>query len=153
MTDNYQIRDIAVLGAGVMGAQIAAHLANAGFRPKLYDLCSDKGSRNAIVEKAIAGLKKLKPQPLGHASLAQSIVALNYDDDLAQLSSCDLIIEAVAERLDIKQSLYEKITPHLSGKAIIASNTSGISINTLASYIPENMRQRFCGVHFFDPPR
>lgn len=153
MIDNYTIKDIAVLGAGVMGAQIAAHLANAGFRPKLYDLCSDKGARNAIALKAIAGLKKLKPQPLGYATLAQSIVPLNYDDDLNQLKSCDLIIEAVAERLDIKQSLYEKITPYLSDKAIIASNTSGISINTLGAFIPQAMRQRFCGVHFFNPPR
>jgi 3-hydroxyacyl-CoA dehydrogenase len=144
---------VAVLGAGVMGAQIAAHLANAGLSVMLYDLPSLKGSINAISEGALAALKKQKPTPLAMPSTVQAIDAANYQDHLPLLSQCDLIIEAIAERLDIKAQLYETIAPFIQASTIIASNTSGLSINALADHLPEALRPRFCGVHFFNPPR
>jgi 3-hydroxyacyl-CoA dehydrogenase len=147
------IKKIAVLGAGVMGAQIAAHCVNAGIETLLFDLAADKGGRNALVDKSIAQLKKLKPTPLASSRTIENLVACNYEDDIHQLSRCDLIIEAIGERMDWKESLYQKIAPHLHANAILVSNTSGLSINALAAVLPENQQPRFCGVHFFNPPR
>ncbi|MEN9771855.1 MAG: hypothetical protein RJA58_498, partial [Pseudomonadota bacterium] len=148
-----RIQKAAVLGAGVMGAQIAAHLANAGFSVELFDLKSESGTPTQIVDQAIDRLKKLEPSPLATSSVLSRIRAGNYDDHLDRLKNCDLIIEAVAERIDIKRSLFTKIAPALSPKAIIATNTSGLSINTLAKEIPESFRPNFIGIHFFNPPR
>lgn len=148
-----RIKKAAVLGAGVMGAQIAAHLANAGFSVELFDLKSDSGAPNQIVDQAIDRLKKLEPSPLATTSVLARIRAGNYDDHLDRLKDCDLVIEAVAERIDIKRSLFTKIAPALPAKAIIATNTSGLSINTLAKEIPESFRPNFIGIHFFNPPR
>ena len=147
------VRKVAVLGAGVMGAQIAAHLANAKVPTVLFDLPAKEGPKNAIVEKALAALKKQKPAPLASKTAINYIQAANYDDDLALLSECDLVIEAVAERLDIKENLYSKVAPHLGAKTIFATNTSGLSIETLASVFSQELKDRFCGVHFFNPPR
>ncbi|MCD6048389.1 MAG: 3-hydroxyacyl-CoA dehydrogenase [Gammaproteobacteria bacterium] len=147
------IRKAAVLGAGVMGAQIAAHLVNAGIPTLLFDLPAKEGDANSIVLKAIANLKKLKPTPLGVPSIADFIIPANYHDDLTKLSDCDFIIEAVAERIDIKESLYQKIAPFIHADAIVGSNTSGLSIETLASVLPNSLKPNFCGVHFFNPPR
>lgn len=152
MTD-LLIRKVAVLGAGVMGAQIAAHLANAGVDVVLFDLPAKQGPANGIVERAIANLGKLSPAPLGRKSLASMIQAANYQDDLALLTQCDLIIEAIAEKMEWKHDLYAKIAPHVAKHAMIASNTSGLSINALADALPESIRPRFCGIHFFNPPR
>jgi len=149
----FLIRKVAVLGAGVMGAQIAAHLANAGVPVVLFDLAAKEGDPNGIVSKAIAGLAKLEPSPLGVADRAAYIDAANYDRDLAILSGCDLVIEAIAERMDWKRDLYAKIAPHLAPHAIVASNTSGLSINALAEALPAAVRPRYCGIHFFNPPR
>ena len=148
-----RIRKAAVLGAGVMGAQIAAHLTNAGVETVLFDLPAKEGPKSGIALKAIANLAKLSPAPLADKALAASIIPANYDDDLDHLKDVDLVIEAIAERMDWKLDLYKKIAGHLSKTAIIASNTSGLSINTLAEALPEEMRHRFCGVHFFNPPR
>ncbi len=147
------IRKAAVLGAGVMGAQIAAHLANAGVETVLFDLPADSAPKSTIALKAIAQMAKLSPAPLAHKALTQAITPANYDEDLEQLAEIDLVIEAIAERMDWKRALYHKIAPHLSKTALIASNTSGLSINTLAEALPEELRHRFCGVHFFNPPR
>ncbi|TVO63593.1 3-hydroxyacyl-CoA dehydrogenase/enoyl-CoA hydratase family protein [Denitromonas ohlonensis] len=147
------VRKAAVLGAGVMGAQIAAHLANAGVQVVLFDLASTEGDRNGIVNTALAGLKKLQPAPLASKARLMHIEAANYDDHLAQLADCDLVIEAIAERMDWKHALYDKITPHLSPAAILASNTSGLSIEALGAALPAALRPRFCGIHFFNPPR
>jgi 3-hydroxyacyl-CoA dehydrogenase len=147
------VRKAAVLGAGVMGAQIAAHLVNSGVPAVLFELPAKEGPRNALVDKAIAGLTKLSPSPLGTKSVAGEIVGANYDDHLELLRDCDLIIEAVAERMDIKHSLYAKIAPYISDNAILASNTSGLSITKLSDGLPENLKPRFCGIHFFNPPR
>ncbi len=152
-TSGLRIRKAAVLGAGVMGAQIAAHLTNAGVETVLFDLPAKDGPKSGIALQAIAHLAKLSPAPLADKASAASIIPANYDDDLDHLKNVDLVIEAIAERMDWKLDLYKKIAGHLSTTAVIASNTSGLSITKLAEALPEEMRHRFCGVHFFNPPR
>ncbi len=153
MTEKLLVRRAAVLGAGVMGAQIAAHLVNAGVDTVLFDLPAKDGDPNGVVTKAIANLAKLSPSPLASKSLASAIIPANYDDGLELLRGCDLVIEAIAERMDWKQDLYQKIAPFVADHAVLASNTSGLGINALAGVLPEQLRHRFCGVHFFNPPR
>jgi 3-hydroxyacyl-CoA dehydrogenase len=153
MSAPFHVRKVAVLGAGVMGAQIAAHLANAGVPSVLFELAAKEGDPNGNVLKAIDGLRKLEPAPLASAERAAQIEPANYDSDLEKLRECDLLIEAVAERMDIKRSLYERVAPHVAEDAVFASNTSGLSIDALAQALPAALRSRFCGVHFFNPPR
>jgi 3-hydroxyacyl-CoA dehydrogenase len=147
------IRKAAVLGAGVMGAQIAAHLANANVKPILFELAAEGKDKSANARKAIDGLAKLNPSPLATASVLKQIVAANYDEHLGLLAECDLVIEAISERMDWKKALYDKVAPHLGPTTIFASNTSGLSIGELAKTMPADKRKRFCGVHFFNPPR
>jgi len=152
----FQIKQVAVLGAGVMGAQIAAHLVNCKVPVILYDLPqadAGTGDLNAIANRAIANLKKLKPAPLGVADDAELIEAANYEQHLERLRGCDLIIEAIAERMDWKRELYAKIAPFVAEGALLASNTSGLSIGALSDALPAQLRARFCGIHFFNPPR
>jgi 3-hydroxyacyl-CoA dehydrogenase len=153
MANTLLVRRAAVLGAGVMGAQIAAHLTNAGVDTVLFDLPAREGDPNGVVTKAIANLAKLSPAPLADRALAERIVPANYDTDLELLRGCDLIIEAIAERMDWKQDLYRKVAPLIADHAVFASNTSGLGINALADVLPEALRPRFLGVHFFNPPR
>ena len=148
-----RIRKAAVLGAGVMGAQIAAHLTNAGVETVLFDLPAKEGPKSGIALKAIANLAKLSPAPLADKNFAAAIIPANYDEHLDRLKDVDLVIEAIAERMDWKLDLYKKIAPHVSATAVLASNTSGLSINGLAEALPEELRHRFTGVHFFNPPR
>ena len=150
---NLVIRKVAVLGAGVMGAQIAAHLINAKVPVMLFDLAAKEGDANGIVNKALAGLKKLSPAPFGNSAHGAFVQAANYETDLAKLSECDLVIEAIAERMDWKHALYAKVAPHLAPHAIFASNTSGLSITELSNGFSDELKKRFCGVHFFNPPR
>lgn len=147
------IRKVAVLGAGVMGAQIAAHLVNANVQAILFDLPAKEVAKNSVVAKAIEGMLKLSPDPFVVKGKAAQIVQANYDEHLEMLRDCDLIIEAISERMDWKKSLYEKVAPFIRGDAIFASNTSGLSITELSNVFPEALRHRFCGVHFFNPPR
>ncbi len=151
--NRFQVKKVAVLGAGVMGAQIAAHLVNVKVPVVLFDLAAREGPKNGIVSKAIDGLKKLKPSPLGVADDAVLIGQANYEEHLEQLRDCDLIIEAIAERMDWKLDLYKKIAPFIAPHAIVASNTSGLSITKLSEALPEEIKPRFCGIHFFNPPR
>lgn len=153
MNENFQVRKVAVLGAGVMGAQIAAHLVNANVPVILFDLPAREGEPNGIVNKALEGLKKLDPSPLASPARVTFIEAANYDQHIEQLRDCDLVIEAIAERMDWKSDLYRKVAPYIGAHAIFASNTSGLSINQLSEAFPENLRHRFCGIHFFNPPR
>jgi 3-hydroxyacyl-CoA dehydrogenase len=148
-----RIRKVAVLGAGVMGAQIAAHLVNAGVDTVLFDLPAKEGSPNGVVDRALANLGKLSPAPFASKALAGAITPANYEQHLELLRGCDLIIEAIAERMDWKLDLYKKITPYINDDAVVASNTSGLSINEMADALPDAVRPRFCGVHFFNPPR
>jgi 3-hydroxyacyl-CoA dehydrogenase len=149
----FQVKKVAVLGAGVMGAQIAAHLVNVKVPVVLFDLAAKEGPKNGIVTKAVEGLKKLKPSPLGVPEDAALIQQANYEEHLELLRDCDLIIEAIAERMDWKLDLYKKIAPFVSEGAIVASNTSGLSITKLSEALPESIKPRFCGIHFFNPPR
>ncbi len=149
----FNVRKVAVLGAGVMGAQIAAHLVNVKVPVVLFDLPAKEGPKNGIVTRAVEGLKKLKPAPLGVADDAVLIQQANYEEHMDVLKGCDLIIEAIAERMDWKLDLYKKIAPFIAPHAIVASNTSGLSITKLSEALPEEIKPRFCGIHFFNPPR
>ncbi len=153
MNANFHIRKVAVLGAGVMGAQIAAHLVNANVETLLFELPAKEGDPNGNVNKALEGLKKLEPSPIASPAKITFIQPANYEQHLDKLRECDLVIEAIAERMDWKSDLYRKVAPFLNANAIFATNTSGLSINKLAEAFPENLRHRFCGIHFFNPPR
>ncbi|MES9988571.1 MAG: 3-hydroxyacyl-CoA dehydrogenase NAD-binding domain-containing protein, partial [Candidatus Thiodiazotropha endolucinida] len=131
---------VAILGAGVMGAQIAAHFTNAGIPSLLFDLPKEGMDKSAIAKKAIKSLVKQKPEPLAMATNASRITPCNYDDDLEKLTDCDLVIEAIAEKMEWKSDLYHKISPYLGDNAILASNTSGLSITELAESLPDNLR-------------
>jgi len=147
------VRTAAVLGAGVMGAQIAAHLANAGIECLLFELAAPDALPGAASARAIEGLAKMDPAPLALPALAGAITPLDYDHHLERLGECDLVIEAIAERLDWKQALYARIAPALAPHAVLATNTSGLSVEALAAGLAPALRRRFCGVHFFNPPR
>lgn len=150
---HFIVRKVAVLGAGVMGAQIAAHCANAGLAVLLFDLAAAQGARNANIERAVAQLARMEPAPLATSRHALAIEAANYDDDLARLAECELVIEAIAERIELKRELYARVAPHLRADAVFATNTSGLPVHELAEALPAPLRGRFCGMHFFNPPR
>ncbi|WP_151635588.1 3-hydroxyacyl-CoA dehydrogenase/enoyl-CoA hydratase family protein [Noviherbaspirillum aerium] len=150
---NFIVKKVAVLGAGVMGAQIAAHCVNAKVPVVLFDLPAKEGPKNGIVLRAIENLKKLSPAPLGNKDDASLIQVANYEDNLDVLKGCDLIIEAIAERMDWKHDLYKKVAPFIGANTIFASNTSGLSITALSEGFDADLKSRFCGVHFFNPPR
>lgn len=152
-TSPFIVRKAAVLGAGVMGAQIAAHLVNANVETVLFELPAKDGDPNGNVLKALDNLRKLEPSPLSISSKAGFIKPANYGQHLDWLRDCDLIIEAISERMDWKADLYRKVAPFIGEHAIFASNTSGLSVNKLSESLPPALRQRFCGVHFFNPPR
>jgi 3-hydroxyacyl-CoA dehydrogenase len=147
------VKQVAVLGAGVMGAQIAAHLVNCQIPVILFDLPAPEGDPNGVAARAVANLKKLKPSPLGLTADADLIQVANYQQHLERLRDCDLIIEAIAERMDWKRDLYARIAPYVAEHTLLASNTSGLSIRALSEALPEALRSRFCGIHFFNPPR
>ncbi|HCI12853.1 MAG: 3-hydroxyacyl-CoA dehydrogenase [Gallionellales bacterium GWA2_60_142] len=158
MPNDFRIRKVAVLGAGVMGAQIAAHLVNANVETLLFELPAQKNDKgeadpNGNVNKALDNLKKLDPAPAVSPAKIAFIQPANYEQHLEKLRDCDLVIEAIAERMDWKSDLYRKVAPFLNEHAIFASNTSGLSINQLAQAFPEHLCHRFCGIHFFNPPR
>lgn len=148
-----QVRKTAVLGAGVMGAQIAAHLANANVPVILFDLTAKEGDPSSVAKKAIENLRKLSPPPAAVKDRLGYIEPANYDQHLSKLGECELVIEAIAERMDWKLDLYKRIAPHVNANVALASNTSGLSIEEMGRALPENLRSRFCGVHFFNPPR
>jgi len=147
------LRKAAVLGAGTMGSRIAAHLANAGVPVLLLDLPSADGARNAVADKALDALKKSKPAAFYTPVAAARIRTGNFDDDLAQLAECDWIVEAVTENLEIKQQLLARVAPHVQSHAFLTTNTSGIPVGSIASVLPAELRRRWFGTHFFNPPR
>jgi len=141
------IQKVAVLGAGVMGAQIAAHLSNAKIPVYAFDMSQE------IAEKGVAFCRKLKPNPFYNPKTADLITPLNYDDHLEKIGECDWIIEVIAERLDWKRSLFERIIPHIKNDTVITSNTSGLSVESITEGMPEDFSRRFFITHFFNPPR
>ena len=145
MSNNFE--KVAVLGAGVMGAQIAGHFANAGIKALLFDINQE------LAQKGVDGLTKQKPAPLYKPKNADLVSACNYDDHAEKLKDVDLVIEAVAERLDIKHAVYNNIVPHLKESVILTSNTSGIPLEDLTKVLPDNLKKRFMITHFFNPPR
>ena len=149
----YDVRRVAVLGAGTMGARIAAHIANAGLPVLLLDIVPASGDRNSIAAQALDSLKKAKPAAFADASFANHISIGNFEDDLAKLKDYDWVIEVVAENLEIKRSLLSKVVTHLRADAILTTNTSGLPVAKIAETLPEDVRRRWFGTHFFNPPR
>jgi 3-hydroxyacyl-CoA dehydrogenase len=148
------IRSVAVIGAGVMGASIAAHVANAGVAVMLLDIVKPGAkNRNEIAEGAIARLKKMDPAPLMGSRAVRLIKPGNIEDDLPALKDCDWIVEAVIERLDIKQDLYRKLETVRKPGSVVSSNTSTIPLQELTNGLPESFTKDFCITHFFNPPR
>src|SRR5574341_676903 len=152
------IERVAVLGAGVMGGGIAAHLANAGMRVLLLDVvpadapAGDRAARNRL---AAAGLENAKKNRAFYVpSYASNVEVGNLEDDVARLREGDWVIEAVLEDLEVKQKLFaEKVAPNLGADAVLSSNTSGLSVEAMASVLPPALRPRFLVIHFFNPPR
>jgi 3-hydroxyacyl-CoA dehydrogenase len=152
-TTNFYIRRAAVLGTGVMGLRIAAHLANADVPVVLFGRGGEGANPKDRIRKAIDGLRKMDAGAFVTRDRNAYVDVATYEHDLAQLESCDLVIEAIAEDWETKRELYQKIAKHLSPNAIVASNTSGLSINRLAELLPSASRRNFCGMHIFNPPR
>ncbi|MGI8467468.1 MAG: 3-hydroxyacyl-CoA dehydrogenase/enoyl-CoA hydratase family protein [Pyrinomonadaceae bacterium] len=163
-----QIGKAAVLGAGTMGAGIAAHLVNAGIPTLLLDIAprelnedeTKKGLpldapavRYRIVNSLFEAAKKLKPAPFMIADNANLISLGNFEDDLHKIKDCDFVIEAVVENLDIKHKIFAEVEKHRKPTAVIASNTSGIPIEKIAEPFSDDFKKYFVGIHFFNPPR
>lgn len=164
----HPIHKVAVLGAGVMGAAIAAHLANVGLSVRLLDIVPSKLTddeqakgltldspvvRNRMAAKGLEAAKKAKPASFYRTSEASRIEVGNLEDDLGKLADCDWVIEAVVENLGIKQALFEKIEQVVASHTIVSSNTSGISIEAMVAERTPEFRRRVLGTHFFNPPR
>jgi len=155
-----QINKVAVLGAGTMGSRIAAHLTNAGLPVVMLDIvppgtdaAAPKPERNKIVLAALEGLKKSKPAAFYSPDNARLLTPGNFDDDLALIADCDWIIEVVAENMEIKRALLNKVLMHRRGDSIITSNTSGLPIHEIVEGMPMELRRHWFGTHFFNPPR
>ena len=142
-----KIEKIAVLGAGTMGAQIAGHFSNAGIPSLLFDINPE------LAQKGVDGLTKLKPAPLYKPKNSELVTPCSYDNDLEKLKDVDLVIEAVAENLEIKHTVYNNVVPHLKDSVIMTSNTSGIPLADLIKVLPESLQSKFMITHFFNPPR
>src|SRR3981189_703173 len=148
------IRKAAVIGAGVMGAGIAAQIANAGVPVLLLDIVPNgAANRNALAEGAIAKMLKADPAPFMSARAAKLVTAGNIDDHLAQIADCDWIIEAVVELLDVKQALYRKIDAMRRPGTAVSSNTSTIPLRLLTQGLSDSFTRDFLVTHFFNPPR
>ncbi|MFP5039633.1 3-hydroxyacyl-CoA dehydrogenase NAD-binding domain-containing protein [Parasediminibacterium sp. JCM 36343] len=154
------IKQIAVLGSGVMGSRIACHFAGIGVKVLLLDRVADNATtsslpaeRNKLVNEALATALKSHPSPIFTQEAAQNITTGNFDDNLKAIATADWIIEVVIERLDIKKSIYEKVELFRKQGALITSNTSGIPIHLLSEGRSEDFKKHFCGTHFFNPPR
>jgi 3-hydroxyacyl-CoA dehydrogenase/enoyl-CoA hydratase/3-hydroxybutyryl-CoA epimerase len=149
-----KINKIAVIGSGVMGSSIAALIASSSHQVVLLDIASNNpNDKNSILKQALENLPKQRPLPLVHPSKLAFITIGNLEDDLKLISECDLIIEVIIEKLEIKHQLYDKILPYLKENAILASNTSTLPLAKLKANLPDSMQARFIITHFFNPPR
>ncbi len=141
------IKKVAVLGTGVMGGQIAAHLTNANFEVYAFDMDQE------IAERGMKATQDIKPAAFYNKKSADMIKVMNYNDHLEKITECDWILEAISERIDWKKDLYAKITPYISDSAILTSNTSGIALSELSEDMNQDLKDRFFITHFFNPPR
>ena len=151
-----RIQKAAVLGAGTMGARIAAHFANAGLHCLLLDIVQKdaaQSERNKLVLAGIDAAKKSKPAAFFSPSLASRIAIGNFEDDLARIADADWIIEVVAENLEIKRNLLRKVAQFRKPGSIFTTNTSGLPVQLIAEGLPEEFQQHWAGTHFFNPPR
>ena len=151
-----RIHKAAVLGAGTMGARIAAHFANAGLSCLLLDIVpkdAEAAGRNKIVAAGLEAAKKSKPAAFFTPTLASRISIGNFEDDLPRIADADWIIEAVAENLEIKRSLLAKVAQHRKPESIVTTNTSGLPVHLIAEGLPEEFQRHWAGTHFFNPPR
>ncbi len=151
-----KVEKAAVLGAGTMGAAIAAHLTNAGIQTLLLDIAPQEEGEtdnNKLVKAMFEAAKKLKPAAFMRASNADLIELGNFSDDMEKLKDCDIVIEAVVERLDIKHKIFAEVEKHRKPGSIICSNTSGIPIKDIAEPFSDDFKAHFIGTHFFNPPR
>ncbi len=152
------IKKVAVLGSGVMGSRIACHFANIGVQVLLLDIVpkdadTSKKSRNKIVDDALAFALKSNPSPIYKKSFSARITTGNFEDNMADISDCDWVIEVVVERLDIKKQVFEQVEKYRKAGTLITSNTSGIPIHFMIEGRSEDFQKHFCGTHFFNPPR
>lgn len=147
------ITKVTVLGAGAMGSQIAAHFVNIGLKVRLLDIVIDQDDRNKLVKEAYKRITDRRKGLLYDANWANNLTIGNFEDDLDQVKDADLIVEAVAERLDIKHDLWGKVTAVANDHAIFATNTSGIPIGEIAKPFADAVKKRFVGLHFFNPVR
>ena len=151
-----RIQKAAILGAGTMGARIAAHFANAGLPSLLLDMVPNEAAaadRNKIVAAGLDAAKKSKPAAFFSPELAAKISIGNFDDDLPRIADADWIIEVVAENLDIKRRLLGKVAQFRKPGAMVTTNTSGLPVHLIAEGLPEEFQQHWAGTHFFNPPR
>src|SRR2546430_7320044 len=151
-----RIHKVAILGAGTMGARIAAHFANAGIPSYLQDIVppdADASVRNKIAAAGLEALKKSKPAAFFEPSLARLVTVGNFDDDLKRLAEVDWIIEAVVENLEIKRGLLKKVEAVRRPGTIITTNTSGLPVGKIAEGFSDDFRRAWFGTHFFNPPR
>jgi len=149
---NMKIKKVAVLGSGVMGAQIAAHCSNAGFDVLLLDMKTE-GDPNKIARENLKKTTKMSPAPFAIPEFAQRISTGNFDDDFPKLVNYDWICEVVVERMDIKQQVLGKIDAVRKKGSIVSSNTSGLPITKIADNVSDDLKKHFLGIHFFNPPR
>lgn len=147
------IRSVCVVGAGVMGQAIAAHMVNAGLNCTLLDMPSEGGDRNKIVKEAVKKIHNSKPSLLFVKNAASRIKIGNIEDDISAIKNCDLVVEAVFEKMDIKQELFRKIEKHIGDHTIVASNTSGLSVEKMLTGLTPQFCKRFLVMHFFNPVR
>ncbi len=162
------IRKAAVLGAGRMGTAVAAQLANAGIPTLLLDMAptalteeeqkkkltlESTAVRNRLAEAGIATAAKGRPAAFAHPSRIGLLTPGNFEDDLAKLADVDWVVEAVVEKLDIKQDLLGRVAKVVGPNTIVSTNSSGLSVNAMAAALPDDLKTRFLGTHFFFPPR
>src|SRR5438045_2754629 len=151
-----RINKIAVLGAGTMGARIAAHFANAGVPSYLFDIVppdADGPARNKIATAGLEAAKKSKPAAFMEPSLARLVTVGNFEDDIKKLAEVDWIIEAVVENLEIKRALLRKVEAVRKPGTIVTTNTSGLPVHKIAEGFSDDFRWAWFGTHFFNPPR
>src|SRR4029077_6777524 len=151
-----RIHKVAILGAGTMGARIAAHFANAGVPSYLLDIVpadADGPARNKIAVAGLDAAKKSKPAAFMEPSLAGFVTVGNFDDDLKKLAEVDWIIEAVVENIEIKRSLLRKVEAIRKPGTIVTTNTSGLPVGKIAEGFSDDFRRSWFGTHFFNPPR